>query len=244
LAEAFASLGLIRSLYDWEWDEAERDYREAMRLNPGYATAHFWFAGDYLAMRGRFDEALAEIEIARQLDPLSALLIEGVGYIHMLAGRYAQAILFYREALDLDPHFHKALSSIGRALTQQGAYTDAIGVFQKARVIGGDVPYMLGAMGQTYALAGKKAEARRMIEQLAALSRERYVSSTCFALVHLGLGEKERALDWLDRACERREPSVAGIGVHPAYNELRGEPRFRALLERIAVISHRAGSKP
>jgi TolB-like protein/Flp pilus assembly protein TadD len=235
LAEAHASLGLIRSLYAWEWAEAEQHYRRAMELNPGYATTHYWLAIDYFGRLGRWEEAFQEIEIALQLDPLSPIVRQGKGYLLMLSKRYDEAIEEYRQTLDLDCFFYRAFTSMGRAYTQKGMYEDAIAMLQKGRSLSGDLPSILGALGQTYALAKRPADARRLLEELAELAKRRHVASTCFALIHLGLGEKEQALDWLETGARGRELALAGLGVHPAYDNLRGEPRFQALLRKLGL---------
>ena len=235
LAEAHASLGLIRSLYAWEWAEAGQHYRRARELNPGYATTHYWLSIDYFGMLGRWDEAFPEIEIALQLDPLSPIIREGKGYLLMLSKRYDEAIEEYRQALDLDCFFYKAFTSMGRAYAQKGMYEDAIAMLQKGRSLSGDLPSILGALGQTYALAKRPAEARRLLEELADLAKRRHVASTCFALIHLGLGEKEQSLDWLETGARGREPALAALKVHPAYDNLRAEPRFQALLRKLGM---------
>jgi serine/threonine-protein kinase len=235
LAEAHASLGLIRSLYAWEWAEAERHYRRAMDLNPGYATAHYWFAIDYLGMLGRWEEAFQKIDLALELDPLSPIIREGKGFLMMLSRRYDEAIEEYRQTLDLDCFFYKAFTSMGRAYTQKGMYEEAISMLQKGRSLSGDMPNILGALGQTYAMANRPADARRLLEELAELARRRHVSSTCFALIHLGLGEKDQALDWLETGARGRETSLAGLKVHPAYDNLRAEPRFQTLLRKLGM---------
>jgi tetratricopeptide (TPR) repeat protein len=124
---------------------------------------------------------------------------------------------------------------MGRAYTQKGMYEEAISMLQKGRSLSGDIPSILGALGQTYALANRAGDARRLLEELAELAKRRHVSSTCFALIHLGLGEKEQALDWLETGARGRETSLAGLKVHPAYDNLRGEPRFQALLRKLGM---------
>jgi TolB-like protein/Flp pilus assembly protein TadD len=235
IAEAHASLGLIRSIYDWDWPEAGDHYRKAMDLNPGYATAHHWFAVDYLAMLGRIEEAFVEIRLAQQLDPLSPIIREGTGFLFMLSKRYEEALDEYRQMLELDSYFYKAFTAMGRTYTQMGKYEEAIAMLQKGRSLSGDVPNILGCLGQTYALAGRPAEARRMLAELAELSRRRNVPSTCCALIHVGLGEKDQALAWLEKACDNRELPLSVLKVHPAYDDLRGEPRFQAILRQIGL---------
>ena len=236
LAEAHASLGLIRSVYDWEWPEAEKHYRRAMYLNPGYATAHHWFGGDYLGMLGRFAEGIEEIEISMQLDPLSPILREGKGSLLMFQGRFDEAIEEYRQTLEMDPYFYKGFTSMGRVYIQKGQYDQAIAMLQKGRSLAGDIPSILGALGQAYALAGRKADARRMLAELSELARRRHVPGTSAAIVHIGLGETGPALDLLEAACQNRDTPLVTLKVHPVYDCLRGESRFQAILRKIGFL--------
>ena len=154
----------------------------------------------------------------------------------MLSRRYDEAIEEYRQMLELDCFFYKAFTAMGRAYTQKGMYEEAITMLQKGRSLSGDIPNILGALGQTYALASRPAEARRLFQELSELAKRRHVPSSCFALIHLGLGEKERALEWLEGGCQRRELPMVALKVHPAYDDLRGEPRFQALLGKIGLL--------
>jgi serine/threonine-protein kinase len=235
LGEAWASLAIIRSLHDWEWEEAGRDYLRAFEFNPGSATGRHWYGVDYLAMHGRFEEAFQEVETARQLDPLSAIIVEGKGYIRMLQGQCEQAVRHYHEALDLDPFFFKAFSSIGRAYIQQEMYEEAIEMLQRAFALAPAIPQVLSALGQAQALAGNRAEALRILGELETMAGERHVNAMSFAIVHLGLGDKDRALDYLEVACAERETPLAAIGVHPVYDSLRHEGRFQAVLRRVGI---------
>jgi eukaryotic-like serine/threonine-protein kinase len=228
--EAHASLGLIRGLHDWEWLESEALFRRALELNPGYATAHHWLAADLLAAVGRLDEAHEEIEIARRLDPLSLIIAEGHAHLYILGRRYEDAVAGFRSLLDLDPAYYKAYSSMGRALLQLGRHSDAIEMLEKGRELAGDVPNILAALGQAHGLAGRPEAARALLDQLGSLARDRYVQTVSFALVHAGLGEHEAALDWLERGLQRRDPAMSGLKIHPAYDALRGLPRFEAIL--------------
>ena len=244
LAEAHTSLALIRASYYWEWAEAEVHYLRAIELNPGYATARHWFAVDHLAMLGRMDEAMVQIEIAQQLDPLSPIIREGKGFLFLLTKRYDEALDEYRQMLELDSFFYKAFTAMGRAYTQKGMYEEAITMLQKGRSLSGDIPNILGALGQTYALASRPADARRLLEELSELSKRRHVPSTCFALIHLGLGEKQQALQWLENGRQKRELPLVALKVHPAYDDLRGEPRFQSLLQQIGLAPPGAAATP
>ncbi|HVW84475.1 MAG TPA: tetratricopeptide repeat protein [Bryobacteraceae bacterium] len=235
LGEAWASLALVLGLYEWDRDEAEECYLKGISLNPGYSTVHHWYSVDHLVVLGRFDEAEAEIRRSRMLDPWSTIIIEGDAFIQMLRGRYDEAIRLYGEALAIDPKFYKSWTSTGRALIQKGQYEEGIRMLEKGRALVGDVPNILGALGQAHALNGNADKAREILQELRSPSREGIVPFTCMAIVHLGLGETDQALDALERACERRETPLNGLKVHPVYDGLRGHPRFEALLRRVRL---------
>lgn len=233
LAEAYTSLAFLRSNYDWEWSEAERLFRRAIEINPGYATAHHWFGLDHLANLGRFAEARKHMDIARRLDPLSAIIFLSDGYLSLLERDCEKAVCRYQELLELDPFFAKTFSALGRAYTQMGCYDEAIEMFNKAIAMAGRPPNCVGALGQTCAMAGMDEAAREKLRELTELSEQTHVPATCFALVHIGLGENQAALDYLEMGAARRDLALATLKVHPAYDPIRSEPRFQALLDRI-----------
>jgi len=235
-AEANVSLAFIRSVFDWDWAGAEPLYRRAIALNPGYARAHHWFGLDHLALVGRLDEAYAEVLAAHHLDPLSQILREGCGYIHMLRREYESALSVYRELADLDPSFYKAYSALGRLFSLMERYEEAIEMFERALVLGGPVPSILSGLGQTSAQAGRKAEARKYLEKLESMQKTQWVPASCFAIVHLGLGDHNQSLGFLEAACERREMAVTALKVHPMYDPLRSEPRFQRVLQRVGFL--------
>ncbi|MGH9628595.1 MAG: tetratricopeptide repeat protein, partial [Bryobacteraceae bacterium] len=235
LAEAEASLGLIRSLHDWEWMEAEKHFRRSMDLNPGYASAAHWFALDHLALLGRFEEAADIIDGACHLDPLSPILREGRGYVAMLAGHYGKALEHFREVVEMDQYFYKGYTSMGRLYIQKKMYPEAIAKLEKGRSLAGDIPTLLAALGQAHGLAGNEMEARRLLARLAEISEQRYVPSTCFAIVQIGLGENAKALDYLETGCAQHELPMAALKVHPVYDSLRSERRFTGLITRIGL---------
>ena len=233
LADAYPSLAVIRAHWDREWQDAEDLYRKAIGLNPGCATAHHWLATDFLAVVGRLDEGELELEIALQLDPLSSIIHEGRASFSIWRRQYDEAVRRYCEIREFDPTFYKAYTGLGRVYALQGKYTDALAMLEKGRALAGDVPNILGAMGEIFALSGDTASARRILAELTARALDSYVPSTCFARVHSGLGEVERALDWLEKGCEQRELPMAMLKIHPVYDPLRDEPRFRAVVERM-----------
>lgn len=233
LAEGHASLAFLRGIYDWNWDDAERHYNRAIALNPGYAPAHHWLAVDHCAMLGQFDRAQKEIEIAIQLDPLSSITREGRGMILTLMRRYPEAIEAYRQLQASDPSFYKAYTSIGRAFAQIGRYDEAIAMLNKGRVLAGNVPNIIAATGQVYAVSGHPDRARELLGELDELARGRHVPMTAFAVIELGLGECQKALDYLEKGCDGRESGMAALKVHPLYDPLRADPRFHALMRRL-----------
>jgi TolB-like protein/Tfp pilus assembly protein PilF len=234
-AEAFTCLAFVRGSYEWKWQESEDLYRRAIELNPGYAVAHHWYGSDCLGAQGRLEEASAELEIAISLDPLSSILLDGKGFLLMLARRFDEACQVYTDLLQYDPEFYKSWGSLGRMYTQMGRYSEAIEMFQKARSMAGDYPRILGALGQTFGLAGQPDKARELLAHLEIMSKSELVGGTTFALIHLGLGEREAALQRLEAAVEEREISVVWLKSHPAWDALRSEPRLEALLERIGL---------
>jgi serine/threonine-protein kinase len=235
-AEALSALAFIRSIFDWKWEEAERLYRRAIAINPGYAKARHWFGVDALALLGRFEEADAQVRAAREADPLSLILSEGVAYVQMLRGDYDAALEEFGQVASLDPGFYKAYSGLGRVYSLMGDYDQAIPLLEKAQSIAGDVPNVLGALGQTLALAGRTADARQCLRRLEEMSQQRHVPGTCFAIAHVGLGEFDRSLDRLEAACDQREAQVVALNVHPIYQPIRSHPRFQAMLRRIGFL--------
>jgi serine/threonine-protein kinase len=230
--EAHASLGLIYCVHDWRWDEGARMFERAIALNPGYVNARHWYAMDHLAMQGEFAEARRQIQIATELDPRSNIILEQHAFLHTLERNYDAAIRHLRCMLDADPSFYKAWTSLGRALIQKGEYGEAIEALKKGLHLAGDLPNIFGALGQALGLAGDIAGARGVLARLKDLAARRPVRFTCFALVHLGLGEKEQALNFLECAAASREANLAGLYVHPVWDPLRSEPRFRKLLSQ------------
>ena len=235
-AEALSAMAFIRSIFDWKWEEAETLFRRAIAINPGYAKARHWFGVDALALLGRFDEAEVEVQLARELDPLSLILSEGIAYVRMLRGDYEGAVVEFRQIAGLDPGFYKAYSGLGRVFSLMGNYDEAVTMFDKARSITGDLPSIMGALGQTLALSGKKDEARQCLRKLEEMSRSRHVQSAAFAILHLGLGEVDHCLTWLEIACEQHESQIVALKVHPVYDPLRSEPRFKTILQRIGFL--------
>jgi TolB-like protein/Flp pilus assembly protein TadD len=233
LAEARTSLALAIWLYDFDFAQAIREFQRAIELNPNYAIAHQQYGNNTLSALGRFDEAIAEGKRAVELDPLSLVINADLGTDYYYARRYDEAIAQVRKTLEMDPGFYIAHLGLGQMLDAKGAHDAAIAECQKARALNDD-PAVLGVLGRAYGLSGNKMEAEKILNQLKKLSQERYVSAYSFALIYLGLGDKEEALRWLEQSYQDRAGSDIGyIRVDPLLDPLRGDPRFEALAEKI-----------
>jgi len=233
LAEAHTTLALAIWLYDFDSAQAIREFQRAIELNPNYAIAHQQYGNNTLAALGRFDDAIGEGKRAVELDPLSLVINTDLGSDYYYARRYDEAIAQLRRTLEMDPGFYIAHLVLGQVLDAKGARDAAIVECQKARALNDD-PSVLGVLGRAYGLSGNKMEAEKILDQLKKLSQERYVSAYSFALVYLGLGDKEGALRWLEQSYQDRAGSDIGfIRVDPLLDPLRGDPRFEALAEKI-----------
>jgi TolB-like protein/Tfp pilus assembly protein PilF len=235
LGEAHCSLGLLIALHEWKWREAEAHFRRALDLNPGYATAHHWLACDFLPIFGRFEEAMREIEIAVALDPLSSIISEGRAFLLILQRRYEEAEAMVRATIDANPSFFRAYATLGRVLMQMRRNEEAIEMLERAITRTGALPTLLGALGQAYGRNGKFDDAHRMLTRLETLRSTSYAPATSLALTCVGLGQIDDALMWLEKGLDGREFNVVLIGVHPAYDDLRGAPRFEKLVERLGL---------
>jgi tetratricopeptide (TPR) repeat protein len=231
-AEAHTSLALIKDRYEWDWPGAEREFKRAIELNPNYATAHHWYS-NYLEDMGRHDEAIAEIKRAQQLDPLSLIINAVVGLRFRSARRYDEAVEQLRKTLEMDPNFAMAHFLLGGAYKEKGQYESAIAEYQKGRSASGGSGYLLAALGRAYAAAGKRREALKILGELKELSKRRYVSASFVASIYVALGEKDQALEWLEKGYRDRDAAMVGLNWVPTFDPLRSDPRFQDLLRRM-----------
>ncbi|MFI5058782.1 MAG: winged helix-turn-helix domain-containing tetratricopeptide repeat protein [Candidatus Acidiferrales bacterium] len=231
LAEAHTSLALVTENYDWDWQNAEKEYRRAIQLDPNYATAHHWYA-EYLSYQGRFDEAFAEIERARQLDPLSLIIATDNGAILYFSRQYDRAIEQFRAVLDMEPNFPRAHLLVF-AYVQKGLFADALADIEKWRRID-DVPGSWAVEAYVNGRSGQWAEARRALEKLLQLNRRRRMDPAAIALAYVGMGNKDEALVQLQKAYSERSNALTALKVDPIYDPLRSDPRFKELMRRLA----------
>jgi tetratricopeptide (TPR) repeat protein len=234
LAEAHTSLGLILSAYEWNWADSLTEFQRAIELNPGYATAHQWYAWLLTAL-GRWDEATAENRRAYEFDPLSVVINTQICSTFNLSRQYDKAIEQCRKTLELDPDFVQLHYNLGRAYEEQGKYPEAIAEFQRGKDLSGGSPAMVMALAHAYAASGRKAEALRAIDELKNLASKTYVPALFFAPIYARLGEKEQAFQYLEKAFAERTDYLIFLGREPLSDPVRSDPRFDALLRRLGL---------
>ena len=235
LAEAHTSLGLVLWLYDWDRAGAERELRRAVELDRDYATAYQWLA-EMLAEQGKAEEADREIRRALAIDPLCLVANGDKGLFSYYRRDYEQAVRSYRQTLAINPEFSQAWLGLGLAYAQQKAFAEAVEAIGRVNRLG-SLPPAMAALGYAYGLAGRKREARAVLADLESLARKRYVSSLYVAAVFIGLGDRDRAFEWLGRACDERASMLGTLKVDPAFDPLRSDPRFAALLARVGLAT-------
>jgi len=234
LAEAHTALGYDLCVYDWNFAESAREFQRAIELNPNYATAHQWYGDRPLLCLGRIDECVAEVKRAAQLDPLSLIINADVGETYIYAGQYDQAIEQLRRTIEMDPNFYNAHWRLGKAYEKKGAVQDALAEYQKARQLNDD-PLVLASLGHLLGSSGKRDQALKTLDQLQQMAKERYVSAYSFAIVYEGLGDKEKAFEWLEKGYQERVFEMNYLKVDPLLDGLRSDPRFTDLVRRVGL---------
>ena len=234
LGEAHNSLAAITADYYWDWTEADRHYERAVTLNPNYETA-LRFYSFHLACMGRLEEALAFAERARRLDPVSPAAQMNVAMIHYFARRYDKAIAESAATLDLAPDFAPARILLGRVYAAQGLPDRAVEELKRAKALMGPRPDVTTPHAYVLALAGRRREAHAMLDELRQIAKPREPAPIRLALIHIGLGESDRAFEWLEKSFEARDWQMALLNVEPAFDPIRSDPRFAGLVERVGL---------
>ena len=230
LAEAHAALGFVLLYWDWDWSATERELKHAIELKPSYVVGHHWYA-EYLSAMGRHDQAIAEIKRAQELDPLSPLMLVVGGEVCFYAHRYDEVIEQCRKALELDSSYALAHSWLASAYAEKAMYEEATTEFEKAARLFGRDPW--GGLALVYARTGKRDEALKILGRMREQSNRGESSPVRTACLYLAVGEKQRALDWLEKAYEERDPYMAFLNVRPELDPLRSDPRFQDLVRRM-----------
>jgi tetratricopeptide (TPR) repeat protein len=232
LSDAVAVLASIKETYNFDYAGAKQEYERAIQLNPNDATAHHWFGAGVLAATGEQTRELTELKRALELDPLSLIIQTNLGVAYLHNGQIEEAISHFRKAIELDETFYYAERSYGLALELQGKIPEAIGHYEKAAAF--NDPIAVGMLGRIYGMAGRKDEARKILERLRQLRARRYTAAYALAQVAVGLGDKTEAIHWLEEGYRDRDGDALGvIRVDPSLTPLRGDPRFQALAEKI-----------
>jgi len=233
LAEAHTTMGFINFYYDWNGAEATKEFQRSLADNPNYATAHSWF-GVSLAAKGNYAEADAEAHRAMEEDPLSPIIASNAGWAVSLSGNADKAIEILKKAIEIDPNFARAHLRLGRAYEQKQLYRAAISEFEQAVKLSDGEPCYKGSLGHAYAISGQADRARHLLQALEKPTEKKYVPSYAIALIYAGLGDKDNAVSWLQRAYEDRSTGMAFLRTDPELNSLHSDPRFEDLSRRIS----------
>jgi eukaryotic-like serine/threonine-protein kinase len=234
LGEAHVALAQVVANYDWDFPGAETEYKRAIELNPGYPSAHDFYAIHLMAM-GRQEEAIAEARRALELDPLSLVIRHRLARALRYAHRYDEGIAEERKTLELDPNFYIAHVVLGAMLLEKEQKEEALAEFQKALEVSQGSFLALAWMGYAQAMTGNRAEATKTLERLTELSKQRYIPAYYLAFVYAGLGQKDQAFGQLERAYQERSDFLLFLKGTEAMASLRSDPRFADLLRRIGL---------
>jgi TolB-like protein len=233
LGEAHASLALALDLYDWDWKAAETEYERAIELKPGYAPAHQWYSW-HLIMMGRNSEGISELRKAESLDPLSLIISADIADALCVARRYDEAVQQSKETLEMDANFAVGHFELGQAFVQKQLYDGAIAELQRAIQLSGHSGAFESNLAHVYGVLGRNKEAVKILKELEARHNKNPSVAADIALVYVGLGDRDRAMMWLNRAYEVR--FKASILLHPVFDPLRSDARFKDLLGRIGLL--------
>ena len=234
LAEAHVSLAITKMQYDWDWPGAESELLRAVKLNPNYAPAHQWYVLDHLIM-GRYDEAIAESKKAQELDPLSLSIYTNIARALYYSRQFDQAIEQVQNALEMDQNFITAYIILGICYENKGMYKEAIAAFQKTVPLTHNAPWSVAALGHAYAASGKRSEALKIIKQLKDQSRQKYISPFHIGSIYNGLGDRDQAFEWFEKAYQDHSGLLIYLKIEPEFDVLRNDPRYLDLMRRIGL---------
>ncbi len=242
LAEAHAALAYVRFRIDWDWPGAEAAFKRAIALKPGLAHSHELY-GLYLAIQKRPDEAMAEMHRAQQLDPLSPSVSNGIGRLLHFQRKYAEAVAQFKATLVLDPRYGEAYFSMGISWALLGRYDDAIAAINKAIELSDRRPVMLAMLGLVNGMAGRRAETRRIHDQMLEESRTTPVSPYYFGTLALGLGDIDQAMQKFEESYEKRDGILIYLPLDPVGESIWADPRFIALVQKMGLKPPSVGSR-
>jgi TolB-like protein/DNA-binding winged helix-turn-helix (wHTH) protein/Flp pilus assembly protein TadD len=232
LGEAHNSLAFVQDGFDWDFDSAGKEFQRAIELNPGYATAHHWYAW-HLGLLGRFDEAIAEMKKAQNLDPLSLIINADLAELLVLAHHYDESIAQSRKTVEMDPNFAFAHNQLAQAYLQEHIYDEAVTELKKAVQLSGDSPTCIANLARAYVASGRRSEAEKLLGDLKKRSNAAYSNAPEIAIVYVSLGDTDQAMNWLEKGYEER--FNPGVLLRPGFDPLRSDSRFQNLLRRIGL---------
>jgi len=232
LGEAHNSLAFVLDGFDWDLDAGGKEFRRAIELNPGYATAHHWYAW-HLSLLGRYDEAIAEMRKAENLDPLSLIINADLAELLVLAHSYDESIRQSRKTIEMDPNFALAHNQLAQAYLQKHMYDEAVAELQKAVQLSGDSPTCIANLARAYVASGKGSEAVKLLSDLKKRSNPGYSNASEIAMIYASLGDTDQAMNWLEKGYEER--FNPGVLLRPGFDPLRSDSRFQSLEHRIGL---------
>jgi TolB-like protein/DNA-binding winged helix-turn-helix (wHTH) protein/Flp pilus assembly protein TadD len=232
LGEAHNSLAFVLDGFDWDFEAAGKEFQRAIELSPGYATAHHWYAW-HLSLLGRFDEAIAEMKKAQNLDPLSLIINADLAELLVLAHHYDESIVQSRKTIEMDPSFGLAHNQLAQAYLQKHMYEEAVAELKKAVQLSGDSPTCIANLARAYVASGKRSEAEKLLGDLKKRSNAAYSNAPEIAIVDVSLGDTDQAMNWLEKGYEER--FNPGVLLRPGFDPLRSDPRFEDLMRRIGL---------
>ena len=235
LAEAHTSLGFINMNYDWNWKEAEREFKQSLQLNPNLAITHQQYSM-LLTVTERHEEAISEIKRSQELDPLSSLFSTIVGNTLFYAGRFDESIEVLRKTITMDPNYFLSHCYLGKSYRVKSMLEEAIAEYEKAVNLSGGTPIVVAALAATYYEFGKKARTEKLFDSLKQKSRDEYVPQMCFYRIHKVRGDLDQAFECVKRACEEHDSFLPWFRVDPIdAHRIPDEPRFKALLKKAGL---------
>jgi tetratricopeptide (TPR) repeat protein len=232
LGEAHNSLAFCLDGFDWDFESAGKEFRRAVELSPGYATAHHWYAW-HLSLVGQNDEAIAEMKKAQNLDPLSLIINADLAELFLLSHPYDESIEQSRKTIEMDSNFPLAHNQLAQAYLQKQIYSEAIAELQKAIQISGGSPTFTANLARVYAVSGGRKIALQLLGDLKKGSKPGYSHASEIAVVYAALGDRDQAMTWLEKGYEER--FNPGVLLRPGFDPLRSDPRFQNLLRRIGL---------
>jgi TolB-like protein/DNA-binding winged helix-turn-helix (wHTH) protein/Flp pilus assembly protein TadD len=232
LGEAHNSLAFCLDGFDWDFDAAGKEFRRAIELNPSYATAHHWYAW-HLSLLGRYDEAIAEMTKAENLDPLSLIINADLAELLVLAHSYDESIRQSRKTIEMDANFALAHNQLAQAYLQKHMNDEAVAELQKAAQLSGGSPTVMANLARAYVASGKRGEAIKLLSGLKKRSNATYSHGSEIAVIHAALGDTDQAMNWLEKGFEER--FNPGVLLRPGFDPLRSDPRFQELVRRVGL---------